>query len=95
MTKKNAPAKPRTSQDAPTQPQPRDANGRLLDQWGLPISGPARAARLAELGIADPAIEPSLPGPDVGGDQSGAAKIDADDNGAGDTNDQQEGLTNG
>ncbi len=42
------------SQAAPTAPPLRDANGFELDSWGLPIVGPVRAARLAELGLPDP-----------------------------------------
>lgn len=38
----------------PTRPRLVDGQGRELDQWGLPISGPARARRLAELGRPDP-----------------------------------------
>lgn len=37
-----------------TAPRPVDAQGRELDQWGLPINGPARAGALAELGKPDP-----------------------------------------
>lgn len=42
----------------PTKPRPIDRNGRTLDAWGLPISGPARAAALAELGRGDPHFAP-------------------------------------
>lgn len=38
----------------PTAPPLRDENGFEIDQWGLPVSGPARAARLAETGQVDP-----------------------------------------
>lgn len=47
-----------TTQEAPTAPRPRDAAGRELDEYGLPLSGPARAALLAELGRPDPRAEP-------------------------------------
>jgi len=45
--------------DLPTAPRPRDAQGRELDQWGLPRSGPARAARLQAMNMADPELDPS------------------------------------
>lgn len=45
-------------QDAPTAARPVDANGRELDQWGLPINGPARARALEEIGKPDPHFEP-------------------------------------
>lgn len=48
----------KSTQDKPTNPRPRDAAGRELDQWGLPFSGPARVRRLAELGKPDPNVEP-------------------------------------
>lgn len=44
---------------APTAPRPVDAQGHDLDEWGLPISGPARVRRLAELGKPDPNIDPA------------------------------------
>ena len=47
-----------TTQEPPTQPVTRDANGFELDGWGLPVCGPVRAARLAELGKPDPHDEP-------------------------------------
>lgn len=49
---------PETTQDAPTALPPRDESGFELDNWGLPIVGPVRAARLAELGKPDPNIDP-------------------------------------
>ena len=52
MTGKAAPG-------APTQPRPTDGQGHDLDEWGLPISGPARLRRLAELGKPDPNIDPA------------------------------------
>ncbi len=48
-----------TVQDTPTLPRKRDANGFELDEHNLPLSGPARAARLAKLGISDPALPQS------------------------------------
>lgn len=45
-------------QEAPTAARPVDANGRELDQWGLPINGPARARALEEIGKPDPHFEP-------------------------------------
>lgn len=50
---------PKTSQEEPTAPRPVDANGRTLDRYGLPISGPARAAVLAELKKPDPNEHPA------------------------------------
>lgn len=44
--------------DAPTAPRAVDANGREIDQWGLPINGPARVRALAELGKPDPHFAP-------------------------------------
>lgn len=44
---------------APTQPRPVDAQGHDLDEWGLPLSGPARRRRLAQLGKPDPNIDPA------------------------------------
>ena len=41
-----ASAEPQISQDRPTAPRPRDAQGRELDQWGLPMGGRVRAAAL-------------------------------------------------
>lgn len=51
-------AAPVTTQAEPTRPRPVDANGRALDEWGLPLNGPARLAALAELGRPDPRDEP-------------------------------------
>ena len=55
-TKRARRAKP--TQAAPTAVPARDAQGFELDRWNLPIVGPVRAARLAELGKPDPDIEP-------------------------------------
>ena len=42
-----------------TAPVPRCAKtGRSLDQWGLPLNGPARVAALQELGLPDPHENP-------------------------------------
>lgn len=46
------------AQAGPTQPRPRDAAGNELDAWDLPIAGPLRAVRLAELKKPDPNVEP-------------------------------------
>lgn len=48
-------AAPKTTQADPTKPRPVDDTGRTLDQWGLPISGPARLKALA--GKPDPALD--------------------------------------
>lgn len=48
-------AAPKTTQADPTQPRPVDATGRTIDQWGLPVSGPARLKALG--GKPDPALE--------------------------------------
>ncbi len=48
-------AGPQTTQADPTQPRPVDATGRTLDQWGLPVSGPARLKALG--GKPDPALD--------------------------------------
>lgn len=41
-----------------TQPRPVDAGGFVLDEWGLPLSGPRRRAALAETGRRDPREHP-------------------------------------
>jgi hypothetical protein len=46
------------TQEAPTAAPKRDKNGFELDGWDLPVSGPARAARLEELGKPDPHEDP-------------------------------------
>lgn len=53
-------AKPEVEQAAPTAARPVDANGRELDQYGLPLNGPARVAALAELGKPDPNDAPEV-----------------------------------
>jgi hypothetical protein len=63
----------KVSQANPTQPRPRDAAGNELDQWGLPIAGPLRAARLAELKKTDPNVEPEAWASAGTGDASGAS----------------------
>lgn len=42
----------------PTSNPPRNAYGLELDRFGLPVNGPARAAVLAGMDVADPALEP-------------------------------------
>ena len=49
---------PRTEQAEPTRATTRDENGFELDQWSLPVAGPARAGVLAALGKPDPALDP-------------------------------------
>lgn len=58
MARKKEPVDPGVTQEAPTAPQARDAFGRLLDQWGLPVNGPCRVVALAELGLPDPNDDP-------------------------------------
>lgn len=53
-----AEAKPETTQEAPSAAPERDANGFELDRWGLPVSGPIRALRLAEMAMPDPLDNP-------------------------------------
>lgn len=50
------PSKPR--QGDPTQPVARNAAGLEIDQWGLPVSGPARIAALVAIKKPDPNDEP-------------------------------------
>ena len=42
----------------PTSNPVRNAYGLELDRFGLPVNGPARAAVLSTMEIADPALEP-------------------------------------
>ena len=44
--------------DLPTKERPRDAQGRELDEHGLPLIGPVRSAILAELELPDPVADP-------------------------------------
>lgn len=44
-----------------TQPRPTNAQGRQLDEHGLPINGPARRRALEARGRTDPAAEPAAP----------------------------------
>lgn len=44
--------------EAATKPRPRDKAGRVLDQWGLPLNGPARIRALDALGKRDPHSNP-------------------------------------
>lgn len=48
----------KVTQEQPTQPRATDAQGRELDEHGLPLCGPARDLALEALGIADPNDEP-------------------------------------
>ncbi|WP_343526948.1 hypothetical protein [Sphingomonas sp.] len=48
-------AGPKTTQADATKPRPVDETGRTLDQWDLPVSGPARLKALG--GKPDPALE--------------------------------------
>lgn len=41
-----------------TKPRPTDEAGRELDEWGLPLCGPARLRKLAELNLPDPNHDP-------------------------------------
>lgn len=45
---------PEVTQEPATAPVRRDGNGFEIDEWDLPVSGPARANRLAELDMPDP-----------------------------------------
>lgn len=42
----------------PTMPRQMSAEGFELDEWGLPLCGPARIAVLEKLGKPDPNISP-------------------------------------
>lgn len=42
----------------PTAPRKVDGQGRELDQWGLPLNGPARIRALEKLGKPDPNVAP-------------------------------------
>jgi len=54
------PDKPVVTQDEATQAPARcPKTGMELDQFGLPTNGVFRAAKLAELGIEDPALKPT------------------------------------
>jgi hypothetical protein len=46
------------TQDAPTAPPNRDASGRLLDAWNVPVNGPDRVAYLADMDMPDPHDDP-------------------------------------
>ncbi len=49
------------TQEAVTAPQPRcPKTGRPLDQWGLPLNGPARVAALEAVDMPDPRDEPEV-----------------------------------
>jgi len=47
---------PEPTQADTTAPRPVTPDGRTLDRWGLPLTGPARVAALA--GRADPNDDP-------------------------------------
>jgi hypothetical protein len=49
---------PETTQEAATAPVRRNEAGFEIDEWDLPVSGPARANRLEELGLPDPRDNP-------------------------------------
>lgn len=51
-------AKSQDDESAATLPPARDAFGRLLDEWGLPVNGPCRVAALAALDLPDPLDDP-------------------------------------
>lgn len=54
------PTKPQVTQAEPTKAPARCPDtGLELDQFGLPFNGVFRAARLAALGIEDPALNPT------------------------------------
>lgn len=61
MSSTKAKSKPAAAlADEATAPIARCAKtGRPLDQWGLPVNGPARAAALEELGMPDPNDDPA------------------------------------
>jgi hypothetical protein len=50
---------PKATQEAATQERPTDDQGHVLDEHGLPLSGPVRAAWLADAGMEDPALAQS------------------------------------
>lgn len=61
MTRVSSPAKAKVfAVSPPTSPRLRDESGRALDAWGLPLNGPARVAALAEVGLPDPNIDPTV-----------------------------------
>mgnify|MGYP000935947793 CR=1 FL=1 len=72
MTRKTKIEEPQVSQADPTAPALRDENGFELDQWALPVCGPMRIARLAELGLPDPHDDP-----DAWADQLPVASVTA------------------
>lgn len=72
----------RVTQEAPTKPVKRDAQGYALDAYGLPLSGPARLRALD--GKPDPRdslVTGAAGGSDNGADEPGG---DAPDNDKGD-----------
>lgn len=59
MSKAAAATAPTITQEEPTRERPVDADGRVLDGWRLPLSGPARMRALASIGRADPVVDPT------------------------------------
>lgn len=57
-TEDGAPAAPPVSGLTPTRNPVRNAYGLELDRFGLPVNGPARAAVLVKMAVADPALDP-------------------------------------
>jgi hypothetical protein len=64
-------ADPKVTQAEPTAPRPVDGQGYQLDRWGLPLVGPARLRRLAELGKPDPDTDPAAWAPPAAPAQEG------------------------
>jgi hypothetical protein len=64
---------PEVFQDEPTALPQRDERGLELDAYGLPIVGPFRVARLAELEMPDPNDDP-----DAWADQPQAGTVTPD-----------------
>lgn len=58
---------PKTTQGEPTAPRPVDQNGRTLDEYGLPLNGPARLAALdgkpdpRDAAPVSPPVDPATP----------------------------------
>ena len=55
--------KPEITQDEPTRPRPETPAGLQLDEHGLPVNGPSRAAALD--GKPDPALAHAEPAPAI------------------------------
>lgn len=58
MSRNKLRSAPKAVQALPTQPRPVDAQGYVLDEWGLPLNGPARLRWLEKLRRPDPRDEP-------------------------------------